>query len=41
MGRKRVTLFFTLVLAHNKSFECAPSGPDALTRAAQFKRYVS
>ena len=26
--------------AHNKSFEYAPSGPDALTRAAQFKRYT-
>ncbi len=25
-------------LSSNKSFECAPSGPDALTRAAQFKR---
>ena len=23
---------------YNKSFECAPSGPDTLTRAAQFKR---
>ena len=26
-------------VTHNKSFEYAPSGPDALTRAAQFKRY--
>ena len=27
--------------AHNKSFEYAPSGLDALTRAAQFKCFVS
>lgn len=30
----------TWELSPNKSFEYAPSGPDALTRAAQFKRYV-
>ena len=27
--------------APNKSFEYAPSGPDALTHAAQFKRHIT
>ena len=27
-------------MSSNKSFEYALSGPDALTRAAQFNRYV-
>jgi len=30
---------FMPMLGVHKSFELAPSGPDALTRAAQFKRY--
>ena len=29
------------LMPSNKSFECAPSGPDALTRAAQFRRYAA
>ena len=28
-------------MGYNKSFEYAPSGPDALTRAAQFNRYAA
>ena len=36
----KVYELYSYELPYNKSFEYAPSGPDALSRAAQFNRYT-